>query len=335
MANSNKIGQSNESNNSVCCAASRPPSGESRHATPRLDEKREKTSHNGMVYLSGDTFLMGTDYAKGFSQDGEGPIRKVRLDGFWIDAFAVTNAQFEEFVEYSGYVTDAERYGWSFVFHLFLPPESRRAKGVAEGAPWWRGVAGASWRRPEGPGSDLGGRMDHPVVHVSHHDAEAFCDWAGKRLPTEAEWEYAARGGLKQRRFPWGNTLTPGGGHRCNIWQGEFPVENTREDGYLGTAPVDSFQPNGFGLYNVSGNVWEWCSDWFSATFHKKDGGKVRENPEGPPTGTFRVIRGGSYLCHKSYCNRYRVAARTSNTPESSTGNIGFRCVADDGGTPV
>lgn len=314
----------------ACCAASRPPSDTVQADKPIRIKQREKASTDGMVYLSGNTFLMGTDYEKGFPRDGEGPIRKVRLEGFWIDTCAVTNSQFEEFIEHTGYVTDAERYGWSFVFHLFLSPElEKRVKGIAEQAPWWRGVEGASWRHPEGPDSNLVGRMDHPVVHVSHNDAVAFCDWAGKRLPTEAEWEYAARGGLKQRRFPWGNTLTPGGVHRCNIWQGEFPTENTIEDGYAGTAPVDAYPPNGYGLYNVSGNVWEWCSDWFSSTFHGKDGKGVQVNPTGPSTGTIRMIRGGSYLCHKSYCNRYRVAARTSNTPDSSTGNIGFRCVAE------
>ena len=307
-----------------CCAPARSPGGSARAQEP-LGETRPTA---GMIRLPGGEFLMGTNDAKGFPQDGEGPVRKVRLSSFSIAPHATTNAEFSRFVDETGYRTEAEEFGWSYVFYGFLPA-GVSVRGMIGDAPWWKGVDGAFWREPEGPGTAIGARMDHPVVHVSHNDALAYCAWAGVRLPTEAEWEYAARGGLKGRRFPWGNTLTPNGEHRCNIWQGDFPTRNTAEDGFAGTAPVGSFEPNGYGLYDVSGNVWEWCSDWFSATAHRDGGKAVREDPSGPPAGTARVIRGGSYLCHKSYCNRYRVAARSSNTPDSSTGNTGFRCAAD------
>ena len=277
--------------------------------------------------LRGGDFLMGTDDAEGFPADGEGPIRKVRIDPFAVGAHTVTNEQFAEFVRDTRYVTEAERFGWSFVFHILLPA------GVAErisqrpvGTAWWVPVPGTRWSNPVGPDSDLSARENHPVVHVSWNDAVAYCRWAGARLPTEAEWEFAARGGLEQKRYPWGDDLTPSGEHRCNIWQGEFPDENSEIDGYLATAPVDAYRPNGFGLYGVAGNVWEWCADWFSPTFHR-DGPRL--NPAGPPVGSARVMRGGSFLCHDSYCNRYRVAARSSNTPDSSSSNLSFRCAAD------
>ncbi len=269
---------------------------------------------------------MGTDDRIGFRDDGEGPIRAVTIAPFLIDAFAVTNERFAAFVDETAFVTETERFGWSYVFAGFLPAALRKVSPRVPDTPWWAGVQGACWRFPEGPGSDLTGRGDHPVVHVTWHDAAAFARWAGKRLPTEAEWEYAARGGLDQARYGWGDELTPGGVHRCNIWQGTFPTSNSGEDGYRGTAPVDAYEPNGFGLYNMSGNVWEWCADWWSSSYHL-DG--PRDNPIGPPQGQARVMRGGSYLCHESYCNRYRVAARTSNTPDSSGGHLGFRCVQD------
>lgn len=280
-----------------------------------------------MIYLSGGEFLMGTDDNEGFPSDGEGPVRKIILSPFYIDPYAVSNADFKAFVSEAGYVTDAEKYGWSFVFHLLVSEESKKnVDQVVQGMPWWWKVDGACWKHPEGLDSDIQDRLDHPVVHISWNDAMAYCYWAGKRLPTEAEWEYAARGGLVQKKYPWGDVLTPNGEHMCNIWQGKFPIDNTAGDGYVGTAPVYSFQPNQYGLYNVSGNVWEWCSDWFSPDLHIH-GPKV--NPNGPSVGMSKVIRGGSYLCHESYCNRYRVAARSSNTPDSSSGNIGFRCAAD------
>ncbi len=277
-----------------------------------------------LVRLEGGPFLMGSD--DGFSpHDGEGPAREVTVSPFSISRHAVTNAEFAQFVEQTGYRTGAESFGWSYVFAAFLPDHLRRGAPRPGGAPWWCGVEGATWFAPEGPGSALAGRLDHPVVHVDHADALAFCDWAGLRLPTEAEWEYAARGGLEGKRFAWGDELTPDGEHRCNIWQGSFPVHNTAADGWLGTAPAESYQPNGYGLYCVAGNVWEWCADWWQ-TDHDH---RPARDPQGPATGVMRVMRGGSYLCHASYCNRYRVAARTNNDPNSCSGNLGFRCAAD------
>ncbi|MGJ3508950.1 formylglycine-generating enzyme family protein [Enemella sp. A6] len=279
----------------------------------------------GMVRLEG-TFRMGTDDRIGFPSDGEGPIREVTLSPFWIDTCAVTNDQFAAFVEATGYRTESEEFGWSYVFAGFLPPELQGPDAPRPyGAPWWIGQAGAMWSRPEGPDSNLDGRGNHPVVHVSWRDANAYASWVGKRLPTEAEWEFAARGGLDQARYPWGDELTPNGEHRCNIWQGRFPVTNTVEDGHLGTAPVDTFEPNGYGLYNTAGNVWEWVADWWG-TDH---GAGPFTDPTGPADGTAKVMRGGSYMCHDSYCNRYRVAARTQNTPDAGTGHLGFRLAAD------
>lgn len=284
-----------------------------------------------MILLDGGSFLMGADHPGGFADDGEGPVREVHVDPLYIDRHAVTNAVFARFVKATGYKTEAEQFGWSFVFWLFLPPyRVRQIGGKGEtvmGLQWWCKVDGAHWRQPYGPPSNIKKIPDLPVVHISYRDANAFCDWAGKRLPTEAEWEYAGRGGTTGKVYPWGDELTPNGRHMCNIWQGRFPDDNTCEDGHAGPAPVFAFEPNGFGLYNMSGNVWEWCHDGWSPDFHVSGS---RENPTGPPNGSARrVMKGGSYLCHESYCNRYRMGARTSNTPDSSTGNLGFRCVRD------
>jgi sulfatase modifying factor 1 len=278
-----------------------------------------------MIALPGGTFLMGTDNAEGFPQDGEGPVRAVTLDPFSIDIYPVTNDLFRQFIAATGYRTEAEQYGWSFVFWAHIPKArlDELVDDTVASAPWWCKVRGAKWDVPEGPGSNISERGNYPVVHVSWNDAETFCRWSGQRLPTEAEWEYAARGGLEQKVHPWGDKLRPNGEHRCNIWQGDFPNHDTGDDGYTGTCPVDAFPPNDFGLYSVTGNTWEWCSDWFSTNFH---GTADRNNPKGPPQGNARVMKGGSFLCHKSYCNRYRVAARSSNTPDSSTSNVGFRC---------
>jgi formylglycine-generating enzyme len=315
-----------------CCSISRETVETDKRLT-QVNEKKTKrkieTPTENMVHIPGGEFLMGTDDKEGFLSDGEGPIRSVVVNSYLMDKYAVSNKEFLEFVTETNYQTDAEKFkfNWSFVFYALLSQETaEKVKHIPTGTPWWRVVEGASWAHPEGPDSHINDRMNHPVIHVSWNDALAYCEWANKRLPTEAEWEYAARGGLVQKKYPWGDELLPEGKHYCNIWQGEFPIENSLLDGYFSTAPVDAFYPNGFGLYNISGNVWEWCSDWFSPTFHING---PRINPQGPTRGKTRSMRGGSYLCHKSYCNRYRVAARTSNTPDSSCGNLGFRCVKD------
>jgi formylglycine-generating enzyme required for sulfatase activity len=307
-----------------CCSASRKQGGEQLPAIDAIEPSTHPTEAN-LVHLPGGRFLMGTDYQGGFTGDGEGPVRTVHLSPFAIDVVPVTNDSFARFVQETGYQTEAERFGWSFVFWNLIPQarfERLVTDTVAE-APWWCQVPGASWKSPEGPGSSMEDRRDHPVVHVSFLDAEQYARWANKELPTEAEWEYAARGGLTQKLYPWGDELLPDGIHRCNIWQGEFPKRNTAEDGWLGTCPVRAFPPNDFGIYSVAGNVWEWTADWFGVQHPRHE----TTNPGGPRTGSGRVIKGGSFLCHESYCNRYRVAARTQNTPDSSTSNLGFRCV--------
>lgn len=287
-------------------------------------------SPRGMVRLDGGVFRMGSESPEIWAADGEGPVMEVKLSPFRIDRCAVTNTQFESFVEATGYRTEAEEFGWSFVFHNQIPKAHRKRLEFVRvmDHSWWARVDKADWRKPGGPGTNLRGRGDHPVTHVSWNDARAYAAWAGKRLPTEAEWEFAARGGLDQALYPWGDELTPGGEHRCNIWQGKFPEYDTGEDGFTGTAPVRSFKANGHGLFNVSGNVWEWCADWFSPDWRRSGSGS-RVDPQGPESGSGKVIRGGSFLCHDSYCNRYRVSARTSNTPESSTCHMGFRLAMD------
>jgi len=268
---------------------------------------RRTPSTEGMVRIPGGTFTMGT--RDGFPY--EGPPHRVTLRPFWIDVTEVTNRQFMEFVAATGYVTEAERWGWAGIFNL--------KKGI------WEKVDGASWRHPEGPDSSLTGKEDYPVVLVSWNDANAYAEWAGKRLPTEAEWEFAARGGLAGKRYAWGDELRPGGRYLANFWQGIFPQHDDGLDGVRGVGPVKRFPPNGYGLYDMAGNVWEWCWDWFGEYPREPV-----ENPRGPETGTDRVIRGGSYLCAEGVCEGYRVAARQFSAPTSGNSNLGFRCAMDD-----
>jgi len=258
-----------------------------------------------MVDIAAGSFVMGSDDPQ-YPADREGPARQVHVESFRIASHPVTNSDWAAFADDTGLVTLAERQGWSFVFAGLLPDDFAETSAVA-GAQWWRVVHGADWRHPCGPQSDLDGLSEHPVVHVNWFEACAYAEWAGGRLASEAEWEKAARGGLTGAVYPWGDELTPGSEHRCNIWQGTFPTLNSGDDGWIGTSPVGFYPPNGLGLFDVAGNVWEWTADFFD------DSRRARS------------LRGGSYLCHESYCNRYRVAARSANTPDTTTGNIGLR----------
>jgi len=272
-------------------------------APPRANVRAER---GGMVLVEGGTFRMGADD----EMPDEAPAHEVEVKSFWMDAREVTVGEFAKFVEATGYRTDAERFGWSGVFDR-------------EAGEWVR-VDGADWRRPEGPNSKAA--ADEPVCQVSWRDASEYARWAGKRLPTEAEWEYAARGGLAGRRYAWGDELRPQGRPVANWWQGEFPARDTGEDGFKGRAPVGSFQPNGHGLYDVAGNVWEWCADWYARDYYAAS---PRENPAGPDAGEERVIRGGSWMCAENFCSNYRVAARSHATPDTGLDNLGFRCARD------
>lgn len=290
-----------------------------------------------LVWVPRAEFTMGHNNRSAspstFEADGEGPARRVAVSSFWIAETEVSVAQWAAFAEATGFVTESERFGWSFVFDGALTPEANeKATQSVQAAPWWIRVDGASWRAPDGPGSDaLADRPTHPVSHVAYTDSLAYCRWAYDqgRLPSEAEWERAARGDpLSSSKFPWGNALVPKGTHRCNVWQGVFPRNNTRADGHILTAPIFSFGPqNNLGLYNIIGNVWEWVADYWTIVHQKTD--KVAGpalDPQGPAVGSDRTKKGGSYMCHKSYCNRYRIRARSQNSEDTGTGNLGFRC---------
>jgi sulfatase modifying factor 1 len=317
--------------------------------------RHDAGGYDGMVKIPGGTFMMGANNDQ--ASPDEYPRHKVTVNDFWMDETEVTNRQFAAFVKATGYITTAElKPDWEELKKdvppgtpkpdeallvpasmVFVPSE--KPVSLNDYSQWWEWKEGASWQHPHGPGTDLKGMDDYPVVHISWYDAMAYCKWAGKRLPTEAEWEWAARGGLVDNIYPWGNEPVNSGNPKTNSWEGTFPYDNTKKDGYFYTAPARSFHANGYGLYNMAGNVWEWCSDWYRADYYQlisKAEGVV--NPAGPsdsydpdePYARKKTIRGGSFLCNDGYCSGYRVARRMKTTPDSGMEHLGFRCVKDE-----
>ena len=320
--------------------------------TPKInDSKPPGPAPEGMMWIPGGAFWMGT--ADEQMADAK-PWHRVAVDGYWMDITEVTNEQFTRFVKAAGYVTVAERKPRPEDYPQ-APPEKLVAGSVAFSPPdrpveldnhfrWWNYVPGANWRHPEGPGSDIKNRMNHPVVHIAYEDALAYSKWAGKRLPTEAEFEFASRGGLDRKRYVWGDEFMPAGKHMANTFQGHFPDTNTGEDGYRATAPVGSFPANGYGLFDMAGNVWEWTADWYRADYYQAlaASGEVAMNPKGPadsfdpsePGVQKRVQRGGSFLCTDQYCGRYVAGGRGKGEPDTGTNHLGFRCVRDPATKP-
>jgi sulfatase modifying factor 1 len=326
-----------------------------RPANSKVEEAPKTGIPKGMVWIPGGEYKMGSDDPMAW--DEERPAHRVKVKGFWMDEHELTNAEFEKFVKATGYITDAEKaptladvmsqvppgtpppdpndmVPGSLVF---IPPQVQVPLNDMRN--WWNWVHGADWKHPEGPESVLTGRENHPVVQVSWNDAQAYCKWAGKRLPTEAEWEFAARGGLEGKNFVWGDEPPTDSKIFANTWQGKFPNENLQQDGYARTAPVKSFPANRYGLYDMAGNVWEWCSDWYDKMLYQTYAeGSIQDNPKGPdksrdpslPYMPLRVQKGGSFLCHDTYCARYRPSARQASSPESGMSHVGIRCVKDN-----
>jgi sulfatase modifying factor 1 len=312
-----------------------------------------ENSLEGMIKIPGGEFMMGASDNEG--RKDEYPQHKVRVSAFWMDATEVTNAQFKKFTDATGYITTAERKpDWEELKKqlpagtpkpddsllvaaslVFTPPD--HPIPLDDASQWWTWEKGTNWKHPQGPNSDIKGKDNYPVVHISWDDAMAYCKWSGKRLPTEAEWERAARAGLNNNKYPWGNEDPESGSPKANTWQGNFPDKNTKEDKYYNAAPVRSFAANHYGLYDMAGNVWEWCNDWYRADYYQQIKDQLAINPKGPadsydpmePTVPKKVVRGGSFLCNASYCKGYRVTSRMKTSPDTGLEHTGFRCVKD------
>jgi formylglycine-generating enzyme len=313
-----------------------------------------ESSLEGMLKIPGGEYMMGASDDEG--RPDEYPQHKIKVNPFWMDATEVTNAQFRKFVEATGYITTAEKKpDWEEIKKqlpagtpkpdesqlvasslVFSPPD--HPIPLNDATQWWSWTAGADWKHPKGPGNNINGKDNYPVVHISWDDAMAYCKWSGKRLPTEAEWEWAARGGLNDNKYPWGNEDVESGKAKANTWQGNFPDKNNNWDKFNNAAPVRSFAPNGFGLYDMAGNVWEWCSDWYRSDYYNQLKNPLTSNPKGPatsydpmePTVPKKVVRGGSFLCNASYCKGYRVSSRMKTSPDTGLEHTGFRCVKDN-----
>lgn len=337
----------------ICCRSNIPSRFGSVKKKIEIKQSAD-TSHEGMVWIDGGTFQMGGDNKQ--ASEDEYPKHKVTVNGFWMDVTEVTNAQFEKFVKATGYITTAEQKPDWEELKKQLPPDTRKPDesllvpaslvfkasdktvSLNDYSQWWEWKESANWKHPQGSNSSIEGKGNYPVAHISWYDAQAYCKWAGKRLSTEAEWEWAARGGLSNNIYPWGNEGVDEGKPKANSWQGYFPRENTLRDQFYNAAPVRSFLPNGFGLYDMAGNVWEWCADYYHSQYYSQvNKPQGINNPKGPdksfdpeePYAVKRVIRGGSFLCNDSYCSGYRVARRMKSTEDSSMEHLGFRCVKD------
>jgi formylglycine-generating enzyme required for sulfatase activity len=336
------------------CTDSTTTAPSQQQAPPGSPMPKKEFSKEGMVLIPSGILNMGGDNKQ--ADPDEFPKHQVVIDSFWMDITEVTNAQFQDFVDATGYITVAERpIIWEEIAKT-LPPNTPRLPdsllqpgalvfvptrspvSLNEVSQWWKWTLGANWQHPEGPKSSIKGRENCPVVQIAFEDAAAYAAWAGKRLPTESEWEWAARGGLKEMVYPWGNEDVNIGQPKANFWQGVFPYQNTKKDGYLGVAPVKSFEPNSYGLYDMAGNVWEWCADWYKYDYYKEAGSKNNSSKGGPmdsfdpdePYSPKRVMRGGSFLCNDDYCSGYRVARRMKSSPDTGLNHTGFRCVQNE-----